>query len=79
MFYRVDFCHGEGHSKTHYSHRKRFNCCVLEDLQVWSNRSLIPETSENCQAEDFLNLSIVSILMGVALQIHVSSLSLNCY
>lgn len=43
VFYRVDFCHGEGHGKTHYSHRKSFNCRLLEDVQVWSHWMLIPE------------------------------------
>lgn len=43
VLYGVDFCHREGHSKTHYSHRKCFNCRLLEDVQVWSHRRLIPE------------------------------------
>lgn len=43
MFYRIDFCHREGHSETHYSHRECFDCRVLEDVQVGSNWRLVPE------------------------------------
>lgn len=56
MFDRINLGHREGHSKTHDGYRKRFHCCFLEDLRVWGDWRLVPETVQVCQIIVPLNM-----------------------
>lgn len=72
VFYRIDFCHGEGHGEAHDGHGKRLHSCLLEDLQVWGDWGLVPENEYWCVMLKYLTVETsIQILPEIELYILV--------